>query len=86
MKTKISIFLLLIFLIASQNLEANKKKDKNKQANDTIKSSVVSGLKFRSIGPALASGRIADFAVNRDNPSEYYVAVASGNVWKTTKK
>ena len=84
MKTKFSIFLMFIFIIASQNIEASKKKDKNKQANDTIKSSVVSGLKFRSIGPALASGRIADFAVNPDNPSEYYVAVASGNVWKTT--
>ena len=30
------------------------------------------------------SGRIADFAVNPDNPTEYYVAVASGGVWKTT--
>ncbi|MBI9036845.1 MAG: hypothetical protein JEY97_01815 [Bacteroidales bacterium] len=84
MKSKFSIFLMFIFIIASQSLEANKKKDKNKQANDTIKSSVISGLKFRSIGPAMASGRIADFAVNPDNPSEYYVAVASGNVWKTT--
>ncbi|MEE8585864.1 MAG: glycosyl hydrolase, partial [Acidobacteriota bacterium] len=44
------------------------------------------GLKFRSIGPALTSGRISDFAVNPDNPSEYYVAVASGGVWKTTNK
>lgn len=42
------------------------------------------GLKFRSIGPALTSGRISDFAVNPNNHSEYYVAVASGGVWKTT--
>lgn len=41
------------------------------------------GLSLREIGPALTSGRIADFAVNPDNPSEYYVAVASGGVWKT---
>ncbi|NIU19031.1 MAG: hypothetical protein GWN79_08015, partial [Actinobacteria bacterium] len=42
------------------------------------------GLALREIGPALTSGRIADFAVNPENPSEYYVAVASGGVWKTT--
>src|SRR5262249_26791351 len=30
-----------------------------------------------------ASGRIAALAVHPDTPSHYYVAVASGNVWKT---
>ncbi len=44
------------------------------------------GLKFREIGPALTSGRISDFAVNPDDPSEYYVGVASGGVWKTTNR
>ena len=29
-------------------------------------------LGFRSIGPAFTSGRIADFAVNPDNYSEFY--------------
>lgn len=42
------------------------------------------GLTFRSLGPAIHSGRIGDFAVNPHNPAEYYVAVASGGVWKTT--
>ncbi|GAB1404379.1 hypothetical protein MASR1M74_15580 [Lentimicrobium sp.] len=50
---------------------------------DTLKSADFSGLKFRSIGPAFASGRIADFAVNPEQPQEYYVAVASGHIWKT---
>ena len=36
-----------------------------------------------SIGPALTSGRISDFAVNPKNPANYFVAVASGGVWKT---
>lgn len=44
----------------------------------------INALKFRSIGPAVASGRIADIAVNPDDFSERYIAVASGNVWKTT--
>jgi len=51
-----------------------------------INSKLVSGLKLRSIGPAFTSGRIADFAVNPNNHSEFYVAVASGNIWKTTNK
>lgn len=41
-------------------------------------------LRFRLLGPALSSGRIGDLAVNPNNRSEYYVAVASGGVWKTT--
>lgn len=32
----------------------------------------------------MASGRIADFAINPSNHFEYYVAVASGHIWKTT--
>jgi photosystem II stability/assembly factor-like uncharacterized protein len=42
-----------------------------------------SGLKFRSIGPAVTSGRIADVAVDPTRPSRWYVASASGGVWKT---
>ena len=41
------------------------------------------GLKFRSVGPALMSGRVGDLAVNPNRHAEYYVAVSSGNVWKT---
>lgn len=48
-----------------------------------VTSSVLSGLSFRGVGPALTSGRISDFAVNPDNHSEYYVATSSGGVWKT---
>lgn len=59
------------------------KQKKNGSSSDTLKSSQLSGLQWRSIGPALVSGRIADFAVNPANPSEYYVGVASGHIWKT---
>lgn len=56
----------------------------NKQPADALTASVLSGLKFRNIGPAITSGRIGDLAVNPKNFNEYYVAVASGGVWKTT--
>lgn len=73
----ISIALCLLISPAS----AKKKKD-----NDTKKlnPSMVSGMKWRGIGPSMTSGRIADFAVNPDRPAEYYVAVAAGHIWKTT--
>lgn len=41
------------------------------------------GLKLRSIGPAVASGRVIAFAVHPQNRAHYYAAVASGGVWKT---
>jgi photosystem II stability/assembly factor-like uncharacterized protein len=47
-------------------------------------SSVLGGLKFRSIGPALTSGRIADIAVVPNDKSIWYVGSAAGGVWKTT--
>ena len=43
----------------------------------------LAGLELRPIGPALTSGRISDFAVDPRNRKRYYVAVASGGVWKT---
>ena len=41
------------------------------------------GLEFRSIGPAFMSGRIADIAIHPDDDNTWYIAVASGGVWKT---
>jgi photosystem II stability/assembly factor-like uncharacterized protein len=51
---------------------------------DALSSSTFSGLKLRSIGPALTSGRISSIAVNPNDRATYFVAAASGGVWKTT--
>ncbi len=77
--------LMLVMVLATSVTFAKKREEKDAKAKgDTIiTSGLVSALKWRSIGPAWASGRIADFAVNPKNPSEYYVGVASGGVWKT---
>lgn len=48
---------------------------------DTV--SLFGGLKFRNIGPAFASGRIADIAIHPEDENCWYVAVGSGGVWKT---
>ena len=44
----------------------------------------VAALKPRLLGPAVTSGRVVGFAVNPNDRSHYFVAVASGGVWKTT--
>ena len=79
---RITISVILIVLI-SFVIPATAQKKSSEEDKSGVSSKLVSGLKFRSIGPALMSGRIIDFAVNPDKPSEYYVAVASGGVWKT---
>ncbi|MGB5722271.1 MAG: hypothetical protein WBM34_16390, partial [Woeseiaceae bacterium] len=43
----------------------------------------LASLSLRPIGPAITSGRISDFAVHPDRKHEYWVATASGNLWKT---
>ena len=82
-KIKNSIKVILLTIAFAPLLLGAKEKSKTATKDTLVNSSLVSGLKFRSIGPALTSGRIADFAVNPNNYSEYYVAVASGGIWKT---
>jgi photosystem II stability/assembly factor-like uncharacterized protein len=79
-----------ILIFSASLFAAEKGKTKSKEAKKTeakedsvLNSSLVSGLSFRSIGPAFTSGRIADFAVNPKDKNEWFVAVASGHVWKT---
>lgn len=38
---------------------------------------------WRFIGPEIMSGRIIDIAVPSDEPHSFYIAAASGGVWKT---
>jgi photosystem II stability/assembly factor-like uncharacterized protein len=40
-------------------------------------------LRFRSIGPATPSGRIDDLAVLGRDPRVFYIAAATGGLWKT---
>lgn len=77
---KIHILIIAFFLISLPFAQAQKKDKEIKEALDTIN---IDGLKWRSIGPSLTSGRISDIAVNPSNPYEYYVASSAGGVWKT---
>lgn len=55
----------------------------NSKSVDSLKNISLSGLKFRSIGPAVTGGRVTAIAVNPNNHSEYYVGSGHGNLWKT---
>ncbi|MFQ5606276.1 MAG: WD40/YVTN/BNR-like repeat-containing protein, partial [bacterium] len=78
---RLALVLALLFL--SLQFAAFTFKEKKSSRNNKISAKTFSGFKFRSIGPALASGRIADIAMHPKNHSIYYVAAASGGVWKT---
>ncbi|MEN0050144.1 MAG: glycosyl hydrolase, partial [Bacteroidota bacterium] len=46
--------------------------------------SLVAGVPFRNVGPTVFSGRVADLEVSPKDPTHFYVAYASGGLWKTT--
>lgn len=56
------------------------------QAKDSDKPEVnpLANVPLRNIGPAMISGRIADFAFNPQKTNEFFAATASGNLWKTS--
>ncbi len=62
---------------------AQEEDEKKEEKKGGMTASTFTGLQFRLIGPAVASGRVIAFAVNPKNHAEYYVGVASGGVWKT---
>ncbi len=54
------------------------------QRKKLIKNSIVNEVKFRNVGPTVMSGRVTDIDANPADPSEFYVAYASGGLWHTT--
>ncbi len=68
-----------------KNVKEQKKEEpkKEEEKKGGMTADTFAGLKFRLIGPAVASGRVMSIAVNPRKKDEYYVGVASGGVWKT---
>jgi photosystem II stability/assembly factor-like uncharacterized protein len=46
--------------------------------------SILNAIPFRTIGPTVMSGRVVDLDVNENDPTEFYVAYATGGLWYTT--
>jgi photosystem II stability/assembly factor-like uncharacterized protein len=51
-----------------------------------LTSEMMKPLAFRSLGPSLTTGRISDVTIDPKNPNVWYVAAASGNLWKTENR
>ena len=47
------------------------------------KDTTLNSIKFRNIGPSIMSGRVVDIDVNPADPTEFYVAYATGGLWYT---
>ena len=73
--------LVATLMISSADVFALKKSTDDKSP---FNSNTFKALELRNIGPAYMSGRIADIAVDQNDPSTWYTAVGSGGIWKTT--
>ncbi len=83
--TKMSVLSLAFYVLCISASAQKKKVTAEKEAKqDSVPALSLDAFQFRALGPALMSGRIYDLAFNQQNSAEYYVAVASGGVWKTS--
>ena len=73
----------VLFMFSSSFTNAQKKRGQKKQESKTTNRIDLSAFKFRNIGPAFLSGRIADIAIHPNKENTWYVAVGSGGLWKT---
>ena len=81
---QIYIVILCLLTLFSVPILAQKKNNEVAVKDNSLKSETFNGLKFRSIGTAVTSGRVVDFAFDPKNSKTYYVAAACGGVWKTS--
>ncbi len=79
-----AVLVTLCALILTPHGAAPRAAAKEAKGESPMKAGTFKGLALRGIGPAIASGRIGDIAIHPDHRATWYVAVASGGVWKTT--
>ncbi len=84
-----SIFI-LSFLVISVSVSAQIKPSSAEERQKGIavrkeleQKSLLKDVKFRNIGPSIMSGRVVDIEANPQDPTEFYVAYASGGLWYT---
>jgi photosystem II stability/assembly factor-like uncharacterized protein len=76
--------LLAVLLLFFLTLTAIQAQEPAKKPAGLLSPTTLGGLKLRALGPAVTSGRVVGFAVHPTNRGYYFVAAASGGVWKTT--
>ena len=78
---KLSVVVFALLLLSPLVVMAAKQKAEEAEEPETkLNSGTLSGLSLRSIGPAISSGRISDFAVTPGKRHRYFAATASGRL------
>ena len=77
-----NILFILFILMSSVAISA----EDDEKPKPGLNEASLKGLEWRSIGPAMTAGRIADIAINPKDRSQWFVAVGSGGVWKTDNR
>ena len=77
-------FIVVALLAASSIAGAQSKKPAAPPDSSKFTTGLLSGLKLRSIGPALTSGRVSDVAIDPSDKRTWYVGASAGGVWKST--
>ena len=85
MKNLTLIFFIFSLLSYSQNNFTSARSIEISENNyeEQLRSSIVKNIELTNIGPSVMSGRVTDLEVNPNNPTEFYVAYASGGLWHT---
>ena len=79
--------LLLVTFLSNAQVKPTSGADRLKkieQRRALEKKSTINHVKFRNIGPSVMSGRVVDIDANPQDPTEFYVAYATGGLWHTT--
>lgn len=84
--TSLLSFLLLVLGTTAQikPTPADERQKGMQVRRELEKKSLLKENKFRNIGPTVMSGRVNDIEVNPEDPTEFYVAYASGGLWHST--
>ncbi len=79
------LFISISFSVHSQQPSTSSQTtiDALKQKEFITENSLVKNISFENIGPTIMSGRVVDLDVNPEDPTEFYVAYASGGLWFT---
>ena len=86
MKRLLTISALFCTLLVQAQIKATSAQERLKtidQRKQLLSRSTLNETAFRNIGPSIMSGRVVDIEVNPQDPTEFYVAYASGGLWHT---
>ena len=87
-KILLSTAIIAFSFYQAQNLKLNPTSPEERwkgyeQRKKLEENSILKNLEFRNVGPTTMSGRVTDIDANPENPTEFYVAYASGGLWYT---